>query len=156
MSLRGSIDAKEVVFIGSSKADFEALPKAVHTEAVAALSILQNNRKLPRDKFRPLTGNARLDGIAEIRINAADGNAYRIYEIVVRREVLYVLEAGVKKSTSGIAIPSQDVERLARRKVMADADYEANKAAYVADYDVRNQRRTRLEVGRTRNTRRPK
>jgi phage-related protein len=140
---RASIDEKRVIFIGDAQADFDALPPEVRMEAAAELSNLQNGRRLKGDRYKGLSG--KLSGIGEIRLND-DGNTYRVYNVVNYREVLYVLDAGIKKSVRGGAIPQQDVNRLELRHKRAKEDYAENKVAYQAEYAERSERRQRHEA----------
>jgi phage-related protein len=135
-----SIDERQVVFIGSVQADLDGLPGEVRQEAIGALSALQNGQRPPAGRYKDLTGNDKLAGIGEIRLSH-DGDTYRIYNVVTYKEVLYVLEAGIKKSVRGGAIPQQDVKRLEARFKRAKEDYETNKAAYQAGYAERASRR---------------
>lgn len=139
-----SIDIKEVVFIGGSGADLAALPKEVRTEANFALWNLQNGSWPKDDRYKPITGNAKLAGVGEIRLSH-DGDTYRIYNVVSYREVLYVLEAGIKKSMRGGEIPQQDMRRLEKRCKRAKEDYKENQPVYQASYLERERRRRTYE-----------
>ncbi|WP_274612871.1 type II toxin-antitoxin system RelE/ParE family toxin [Bradyrhizobium brasilense] len=119
----------------------DALPNEVREEAIGALSALQDGQRPPAGRYKDLTGNDKLAGIGEIRLSH-DGDTYRVYNVVTYREVLYVLEAGIKKSMRGGAIPQQDVKRLEARFKRAKEDYETKKAAYQAGYEERARRRT--------------
>lgn len=141
-----SIDEKEMVPIGGAQADLEALPEGVRLEALAALTDLQNGRWPTGGRWRDLTGNDKLAGVGEIRLND-DGDTYRIYNVVSYREVVYLLDAGIKKSVRGGAIPQQDVKRLERRRKAASEDYKANMALYQGRYSERAERRqSRLDA----------
>ncbi len=135
-----SIDEKQVVFIGSAQADLDTLPGEVRQEAIAAISALQNGQRPSAGRYKDLTGNDKLAGVGEIRMNH-DGDTYRVYNVVTYKEVLYVLEAGIKKSVRGGAIPQQDIKRLEARCKRAKEDYEANKPAYQVGYAQRASRR---------------
>jgi phage-related protein len=137
-----SIDVKEMVPIGGAQADFDALPEDVRLEALAALTDLQNGRWPTGGRYKNLTGNDKLAGVGEIRLNQ-DGDTYRIYTVVAYREVLYLLDAGIKKSVRGGAIPQQDVSRLEKRCKSAKDDYKENLAAYQIAYAERAERRRR-------------
>ena len=138
MISRASIDEKRVIFIGSARADFDALPQEVRMNANAELSNLQNGRRPRGERYKDLSG--KLSGIGELKLND-DGNTYRVYNVVTYREVLYVLDAGIKKSVRGGAIPQQDVNRLEQRHKRAKEDYAENKTAYQAEYAERSERR---------------
>jgi phage-related protein len=129
-----SIDIKEVIFIGSAKADLAALPTEVRTEANAALWNLQNGGWPEADRYKDIAG------VGEIRLNH-DKDTYRVYNVVSYKEVLYVLEAGIKKSVRGGTIPQQDMRRLEKRCKAAKDDYKANQSVYQASYLERERRR---------------
>lgn len=135
-----SIDEKELVPIGSALADLNDLPAEVRSEAMAALTDLQNGRRPAKNRYKDLTGNQKLDGVGEIRLDD-DGNTFRIYNVVVYREVIYLLDAGMKKSVRGGAIPQQDLRRLELRRKAAAEDYEAKKPFYTERYEERARRR---------------
>lgn len=150
MTTHHSTDVKEIVFVASAKEDFNALPEPVKADARAAFTALQNGRPLPPERFKTLSGNNKLKGVAEIRVNAEDGNTYRVYELVIYKEVIYVLEASAKKSPRGGEIPQQDITRLEKRKAAAEADYKANKPHYQKGFDARERRRALIEATKTK------
>jgi len=154
-----SIDIKEVIFIGSAKADLAALPAEVRTEANAALWNLQNGSWPPTERYKDFSGNDKLAGVGEIRLNH-DKDTYRVYNVVSYKEVLYVLEAGIKKSVRGGAIPQQDMRRLEKRYKAARDDYKANQSVYQASYLERERRRkaydTAMQDGLRPASRKPK
>jgi phage-related protein len=106
---------KEVKFIGSAERDFDSLPGDVYEEANQALTNLQNNRRPAAGRYTELTGNAKLNGVAEIRSNGADGNTYRVYTVIIFKEIIYVLDAGAKKSSQGGSAGSDHVQDEDRR-----------------------------------------
>jgi phage-related protein len=95
-----SIDAKDVQIVGSAERDFGNLPDQIRKEAITALSDLQNGRIPKSGRYKELTDNDKLRGVGEIRLNGDDGNTYRVYNVICLREVIYVLDAGVKKSVA--------------------------------------------------------
>jgi phage-related protein len=131
------IDIREVVPIGNALAGLDGLPEEIQTEANAALQDLQNDRR-PTSDFTDLKGN--LAGIGEVKIKF-NTNTYRIYSVAIFKEVLYLLEAGIKKSTRGGEIPLQDERRLELRLKAAKDDYKTNKAEYQEAYAEREARR---------------
>ena len=139
-----STDVRQVVMIGSAEADFAALPLEVRKQAIAALSLLQNNKRVAGGKFKPLTGNDKLKGVGELRIDE-DGDTYRVYELLQSKEVLYVLDAGKKKSKKGGAIPQEDITRLEERRSVAVQDYTRHKDYYVRNFEDRATRRKLIE-----------
>jgi phage-related protein len=153
LSSPGSIDIKQVRFVGSAERDFRDLPTEVRKEAVAALSDLQNGRTPRGGRYSDLTDNDKLRGIGEVRLSGDDGNTYRVYNVVCLKEVIYVLHAGDKKSPRRGEIPQQDVERLEKRRKTAFADYAQNQEAYKREFAARQSRRVAIQV---RLSRKPK
>jgi phage-related protein len=62
-----------------------------------------------------------------------DGETYRAAYVVAFEAVVYVLDAFQKKSKSGIKTPRTDIDRVRKRYLAAKADYDKNKAAYLAE-----------------------
>ena len=54
------------------------------------------------------------EGLLELR-ERFYGNAYRLIYVVALRKTIYVLHAFMKKSTSGIGLPKQDVALIEAR-----------------------------------------
>jgi phage-related protein len=139
-----AIDIKQVVFIGGARGDFDELPGEIKEEAVNLLSDLQNGRIPANDRYKRLTGDKSLDGIGKIRLNGEDGNTYRVYNVITFREVVYVIDAGAKKSPRGGAIPDVDKGRLRARKARAEDDYRDYRAEYEQRFEARQKRREKL------------
>ena len=118
------------------------MPDEVRQAADARTTAIQNNQPLPRNQRQSLSG--KLAGIDEVRI-PFDGDTYRVYHLVEFAEVVYVLDAGMKKSPSGGRIPKPQSEMLEKRKRFAQDDYEQNKAAYQTAMQERLARRRALE-----------
>jgi hypothetical protein len=70
---------------------------------------------------------------------------HRAYLAVEHKAVIYILDAGIKKSPHGSAIPQTQIDRLSERKKTADKDYTANRATYEADMAERMKRRNAWE-----------
>lgn len=139
MSSSSSIDIREVIFVNqAAEEDYRALPAEVRQSADARTSAIQNNRRLPRDHRKSLSG--KLSGIDEVRISF-NGDAYRVYYIVEFEAVVYILDAGMKKSPRGGEIPQQQESRLIERGKKAREDYKNNKAVYEAAMKDRIARR---------------
>lgn len=147
-----SIDEKRVIFVGSAQADLDALPGDLRWEAVAALSDLQNGRRPYGGRCRDLGADRSLSNITEVRLNH-EGNTYRIYVVAIFREVVYVLEASMKKSVKGNMIPQQDVRRLELRYKRAREDYDSNSREYRTEYSERAYRRDQFAKARERSLR---
>jgi phage-related protein len=135
------IDVKEVVFVGSAKRDFGDLPVKVKREATGSLSDLQNGR-IPTGKRYDFLKGA-LTGIGEIRLDD-DDKTYRVYNVIAYPEVVYVIDAGIKKSPHGSKIPDVDKKRLIARKKVVDEDYRHNAPIYKESFEIRRGRRESL------------
>jgi len=132
-------DVKLLVFINDgARRDYLDLPPEVKEMADARTTMLQNGERLPQNQFTSLRGA--LDGVGEIRIGF-DGDTFRVYYAVQMREVLYVLDAGIKKSPKRSEIPKWREDRLIARHKAATQDYERNKAEYARLYAERSARR---------------
>jgi len=142
MTSGSSIDIREVIFIGSASEDYRAMPAEVRQAADARMQVLQNNGRLPAKQRTALSG--KLSGIDEIRV-LWDGDTYRAYLAIEHKAVIYILDAGIKKSPHGSAIPQTQIDRLIERKKTADRDYTANRATYEADMAERMKRRKAWE-----------
>lgn len=129
-----SIDLKEVVFINErAHRDYREMPPEVKESADGAITEIQNERPLPKKLLNALKGN--LSGIDEIRL-PYDTDTYRVY-VTAFRAAVYVLDAGMKKSKSGAAIPPNQTERLIERRKRAVKDYEDNRAEFERDAERR-------------------
>jgi phage-related protein len=143
MTSNTSIDLREVIFINQAAKDsYCSLPDEVRQMADKATYVLQNNGRLPAKQRKALSGT--LSGIDEIRMDDG-GDTYRAYHLVQFREVIYILDAGIKKSPSGKKIPQQQIERLEKRKKAAVEDYNKNKSLYAAEFAEREERKKTLE-----------
>src|ERR1700722_17452757 len=147
MSSDTSIDIPAIIFVNESAEDsYRNLADEVRQAADARNSAIQNNRRLPRDQRKSLSGE--LAGIDEVRISF-DGDTYRVYDLIEFNEVIYILDAGMKKSPRSKEIPQQQVDRLIARRKMARDDYLKNKALYLAEQQSRLQRRKAWADART-------
>jgi phage-related protein len=110
---------KPAVFMGSSQKDLRAFPALVRSELGQSLFEAQLGQH-PRNA-KPLKG---LGGVLEIRDNF-DGDTYRAVYTVRFEDVLYVLHAFQKKSTSGIATPQRYLDLIRQRLRDAEAVHKA-------------------------------
>ena len=119
--MRRVLDANEkpLHWVGSSKRDFLEFPESAKDDMGNALGIAQFGGMAPTAK--PWKGLG--PGVLEI-VESHDGNAYRAVYTVRFPEVVYVLHAFQKKSPSGIRTAQKDIELVARRLLVAQADYE--------------------------------
>jgi phage-related protein len=111
---------KPLFWVGSSKRDLVAMPKAVVRHVGMALSAAQYGGKHPDAKSWKGLGSGVLEVVSNYRTNT-----FRAAYVVRFRRAVYVLHCFQKKSTSGRATVRPDVELLARRLKAAQADYEA-------------------------------
>jgi phage-related protein len=112
---------KPAVFVGSSRKDLQGFPASVRSEIGQSLFEAQLGDH-PRNA-KPLKG---LGGVLEIRDNH-DGDTYRAVYTVRFEDVLYVLHAFQKKSTSGIATPLRHMDLVRQRLRDADTIHKATK-----------------------------
>jgi phage-related protein len=110
---------KPLDWVGSSKRDFLAFPEAVKDEMGNALGVAQFGGKHPSAK--PWKGQG--PGVFEL-VENHDRNTYRAVYTVRFSEVVYVLHAFQKKSPKGIKTSQRDIDLIARRLRLAQADYE--------------------------------
>ncbi|MBX3447901.1 MAG: type II toxin-antitoxin system RelE/ParE family toxin [Parvibaculaceae bacterium] len=137
MTFDESFDLKEVVFINQrAEQDYRAMPPEVKESADGALTEIQNERPLSKKLFNALKGS--LSGVSEIRL-PYDSDTYRVY-VMVFKAVVYVLDAGMKKSKSGAAIPPNQTERLIERRKRAVKGYENNKTEFERGAERRRRR----------------
>ena len=102
---------RQLVFVGSSLDDLKSFPEDVKDVFGYALWLAQDGQKHPDAKPRKGIGGA---GVLEIA-DAYRGDAYRIIYTTMLSDVVYVLHAFKKKSTSGIATPKQHIDLIKRR-----------------------------------------
>jgi phage-related protein len=144
MSSDTSVDIREVIFVNQAADEaYRGLPDEVRQAADARTTAIQNNQPLPRNQRQSLSG--RLVGIDEVRI-LFDGDTYRVYHLVEFAEVIYILDAGMKKSPTGSRMPKPQSEMLEKRKKFAQDDYDRNNEAYRASMQERLSRRRALEL----------
>jgi phage-related protein len=113
---------RQLVFVGSSVDDLRSFPEDVKDVVGYALWLAQDGQKHPDAK--PLKGFGGA-GVLEI-VDAYRGDAYRVIYTTTFPEVVYVLHAFKKKSTSGIATPKQEIDVI-RRRLKAAADLHAER-----------------------------
>lgn len=136
-----SIDVREIVFIGGARREFDQLDQEVRHAARSALTMLQNGLPLTGGRYKLLTEDRDLAEVGEIRLND-DGNAIRIYTTLRHPHVVYVLEAGLKKSHVGGAIPRETKRTVVQRLKDAKTDYELKAPAYEARNNARKAERS--------------
>lgn len=106
---------KELGWIASSKKDLMEFPFVVRKEMSHALYIAQQGDK--HKDAKPLKG---FGGATVLEVVQNDGNGtYRTMYTVQFQEVIYVLHAFQKKSTTGIKTPKQDMGLVKKWLVMA-------------------------------------
>lgn len=120
MPRRLSKGEKPLDWVGSSKKDFLAFPKAVKAEIGNALGIAQFGGKHPSAK--PWRGQG--SGVFEV-VEHHDGDTYRAVYTVRFPEAVYVLHVFKKKSPKGRRTANVDIEMVERRLRSAQRDYEA-------------------------------
>ena len=102
---------KPVLWIGSSRRDFRALPLPVKSHMGYALYLAQQGGK-HRDA-KPLKGFGGA-GVVEI-VTDFDGDTFRAVYTVRLAGAVYVLHAFQKKSKSGRATPKAELKLIEKR-----------------------------------------
>jgi len=116
-----SLGEKPLDWIGSSKKDFLGFPEPVKDEMGNALGVAQFGGRHPSSK--PWKGQG--SGVFEV-VEDHSGDTYRAVYTVRFKEVVYVLHAFQKKSSTGIKTAQLDVDMVERRLKVAQQDYEAH------------------------------
>jgi phage-related protein len=110
---------KDLLWIGSSLKDLRAFPNDVKDVMGFALYQAQTGEK--HTDAKPLKGH-KGGGVLEI-VDDYDGDTYRAVYTVKFAGVVYALHAFQKKSKSGISTPKADLDLVASRLKLAQADY---------------------------------
>ncbi len=110
---------KLLKWVGSSYKDLNRFPDEVRRSMGYALHLTQINERHPHTKVLSGMGSNK---IAEIRENDESGTYRVVYTLEVQNYV-FVLHAFQKKSKSGIATPSKDIEIINNRLKEARAYY---------------------------------
>lgn len=122
--MKGLIRAiKPAVFVGSSRRDLRDFPATVRSAIGQALFEVQLGGRPSNAK--PLKG---LGGVLELRDNFA-GDTYRTVYTVRFEDVVYVLHAFQKKSTSGISTPQRHMDLVRQRLRDAEVIHKATRGA---------------------------
>jgi phage-related protein len=111
---------KPLRWVGSSKRDLVAFPRAVRRQIGYALYFAQTRDKYPAAK--PLKGFHGA-GVLEV-VEYYQGNTYRAVYTVKFSEIVYVLHAFQKKSKKGIATPQFEIDLIRDRLKLAESDYQ--------------------------------
>lgn len=101
---------RPVRWMGSSRGDLSALPKAVRGSFGIRLGSLQKGRTVLDCKALPQFGA----GVFELR-EAYDRNAYRLMYVLKLKKAIYVLHVFQKKSKSGKGLPRPDADLIVKR-----------------------------------------
>jgi phage-related protein len=102
---------RAVVWIGSSRRDLRAFPRAVRRDIGQALYTAQQGETDPSAKpLRGFGGGSVLEVVAQYR-----GDTWRAVYTVRYAEAVYVLHAFQKKSKRGIGTPKKEMELIRQR-----------------------------------------
>lgn len=142
MTSDGSIDIKELVFLDAALKEFRLQPLDIQEAFDGSLTVVQNLKELRPDKKKDLSNN--LKGISELRADY-DKNTYRTYYVSEYREVIIVLDVGIKKSKEGGEIPKEQIARLIKRKKIADQLYQKHRSTFQSRYEKRLKNRERIQ-----------
>lgn len=108
-----------VIWLGSSRRDWRAMPEQVRRNIGQALYAAQHGEIDPAAK--PLKGFGGTK-VMEIVENNRSG-AYRTAYTAQLGDAIYVLHVFQKKSKRGIATPKQEIDLIRRRFAEAERDY---------------------------------
>ena len=107
----GNLALKPVIWIGSTRRDFRAMPGTVKSDIGYALYLAQQGEK--RRNAKPLKGFA---GAGVVAIVSDDrGNTFRCVYTVRFAGSVYVLHVFQKKSKTGRETPKTDIALIAQR-----------------------------------------
>ncbi len=112
-------EVRPVRWMGSSRRDLRAFPKAVRRDIGQALHAAQRGEEYPSVKaLKGFGGRSVLEIVAPYRTDT-----YRPVYTVRFHDAIYVLHAFQKKSTHGIATSRQDLELIRQRLAAAERDH---------------------------------
>jgi phage-related protein len=146
MTSPSSTDIKEIIFFPRQVVEClrDEFPARIRDVMVERLHALQNGIRLPDQHNRSLTPQA--PGIHEIRVNF-NNYAYRVYHASEFAEVIYVVEAHLKKPTKGVGIPQADLDRMVGRLKAARVNYQENRLLLQHRFEERALRRRSFDDG---------
>ncbi|MBL1266900.1 MAG: type II toxin-antitoxin system RelE/ParE family toxin [Halomonas sp.] len=107
---------KNLRWVASAKKDLEAMPEDVKDVFGFALHLAQIGSK--HSQAKPLKGFASA-GVLEV-VEDHQGDTYRAVYTVRIQEAVYVLHCFQKKSSSGIATPKPDMQKIRARLKTAE------------------------------------
>jgi phage-related protein len=112
-------EVRPVRWMGSSRRDLRAFPKAVRRDIGQALYAAQRGEEYPSVKaLKGFGGRSVLEIVAPYRTDT-----YRAVYTVRFHDAIYVLHAFQKKATGGIATSRQDLELIRQRLAAAERDH---------------------------------
>lgn len=112
---------KDLIWVGSAYKNLRSMPENVQDEFGYALGVAQLGGTV--DHAKSMKGNLR--DVMEI-VSDEGGKTYRAMYTTVLKERVYVLDAFLKKSKSGIATPKPDLDRIRDRLKAAKRHYSEN------------------------------
>jgi phage-related protein len=107
---------KQIIWIGTSRADLREFPEAVREHVGFALYLAQCGDKHPDAKILRGFGGA---GVVEV-VSDYRGDTFRTAYTVRYRDAIYVLHAFQKKSKSGRETPPREMELVEKRLRIAE------------------------------------
>ncbi len=103
-------NTRPISWIKAARKDFQGFPQGAQVEMARALTILAEGR-MP-DIAKPLTGLGA--GVMELALRHR-GDAFRVVYALQLGDDIWVVHAFQKKSTSGIATPTRDMDLIRER-----------------------------------------
>jgi len=118
-------NVRPVRWIGSSRRDVRAFPKAVKRDIGQALYAAQRGEEYPSVKaLKGFGGRSVLEIVAPYRTDT-----YRAVYTVRFHDAIYMLHAFQKKSTTGIATSQQAIDLIRQRLAVAERDHRERQAS---------------------------
>ena len=116
---RPSLSSKPVIWIGASRRELKAFPRAVPRHIGQALFAAQFGEEYPTVKaLKGFPGRSVLEIVADYNTDT-----WRAVYTVRFGDVIYVLHAFQKKSKKGIATPPKEIELIRQRLTAAQQHY---------------------------------
>jgi phage-related protein len=109
---------RPLLWVASSKRDFQEFPAQVQDDFGFELFLAQTGQRPPSAKLLKGLGS----GMVEL-VDDFDSDTYRAVYTVRFVDTVYVLHAFKKKSKQGIKTPQQDIDLVKRRLRDAEQDY---------------------------------
>src|SRR5215469_2648364 len=118
MTIKTAWPLRPLLWVASSKRDFQEFPAQVQDDLGFELYLAQTGQHPPSAKLLKGLGS----GTVEL-VDDFDGDTYRAVYTVRFADAIYVLHAFKKKSKRGVKTPQHDIDLVKRRLKDAEQDY---------------------------------